>query len=138
MMRSRTPVTKLYAIVLISLLATAGKADDLATSFKQAAALGDAQEKERAIQAYIHLDLMPYYEKKYSPVFQSCLASTDHPDTSPFSFVAAIGKDGHILRLYVDRETNIYACVRQTLQKDEFPRPPTSPHYLHVSMSFGK
>jgi hypothetical protein len=39
---------KLYAIVLISVLTTAGRADDLATSFKQAAVLGDAQEKEPA------------------------------------------------------------------------------------------
>ena len=127
---------KFYAIILISLLATAGKADDLATSFKQAAALADAQEKERATQAYIHLDLMPYYQKKYSPVFQSCLKSTDHPDTSSFSFVVAIGKDGHVLRLYIDHETNVYACVQQTLQKDEFPHPPLSPYYMRVSMSF--
>ncbi len=129
---------KLYAIVLISLLATSGRAIELASSFKQAAALGDAQEKERATQAYIHLDLMPYYQRKYSPVFQSCLTSTDRPDTSPFSFVAAIGKDGRILRLYIDHETNIYACVRQTLQQDEFPHPPVSPYYLHVSMNFSK
>jgi len=130
------PVKILCTIVFISLLTTAGRADDLATSFKQAAALGDAQEKERATQAYIHLDLMPYYQKKYSPVFQSCLASTDHRDTSPFSFVAAIGRNGRVLRLYVDHETNIYACARQTLQKEEFPHPPLSPYYLHVSMSF--
>ncbi|HWY53051.1 MAG TPA: hypothetical protein VNZ03_01220 [Terriglobales bacterium] len=129
---------KLYAIVLISFLTTAGRADDLASSFKQAAALADGQGKERAAQAYIHLDLTPYYEKTYSPVFQSCLASTDHPDTSPFSFVAAIGKDGRVLRLYIDHETNIFACVRQTLQKDEFPHPPVAPHYFHVSMSFAK
>jgi hypothetical protein len=129
---------KLYAIVLISFLTTAGRADDLASSFKQAAALADAQEKERAAQAYIHLDLKPYYEKKYSPVFQSCLASTDHPDTSPFSFVVAIGKDGRVLQLYIDHETNIFACVRQTLQQDEFPHPPVAPHYFHVSMSFAK
>jgi hypothetical protein len=130
------PVKLLCAIVLTSLLTTIGRADDLATSFKQAATLGDAQEKERATQAYIHLDLMPYYQKKYSPVFQSCLTSTDHPDTSPFSFVAAIGKDGRVLRLYVDHETNIYACARLTLQKEEFPHPPLSPYYLHISMSF--
>ena len=128
----------LCAIVLLSLLTTAGRADDLATSFKQAAALGDVQEKERSTQAYIHLDLMPYYQKKYSPVFQSCLTSTDHPDTSPFSFVTAIGRNGRVLRLYVDHETNIYACVRQTLQQDEFPHPPTPLYYLHISMSFGK
>lgn len=125
-------------IVIFSLLTAAGRADDLATSFKQAVALADAQEKERAAQAYIHLDLKPYYEKKYSPVFQSCLASTAQPDTSPFSFVVAIGKDGRVLWLYIDHETNIFACVRQTLQQDEFPRPPVAPHYFHVSMSFAK
>ena len=128
----------LCAIVLFSLLTTAGRADDLATSFKQAATLADAQEKERAAQAYIHLDLKPYYEKKYFPVFQSCLASTAQPDTSPFSFVVAIGKDGRVLRLYIDHETNIFACVRQTLQQDEFPHPPLSPYYLHVSVNFSK
>jgi hypothetical protein len=114
------------------------RAGELASSFKQAAALADAQDKEPAAQAYVQRDLKPYYEKKYSPVFQSCLASTDHPDTSPFSFVAAIGKDGRVLRLYIDHETNIFACVRPTLQQDEFPHPPLSPHYLHVSMSFAK
>jgi len=129
---------RIFAFVLISLLTTAVRADDLATSFKQAAALGDAQEKERATQAYIHLDLMPYYQKKYSPVFLSCLKMTDHPDTSSFSFVVAIGKDGHVLRLYTDHETNIYTCVRQTLEKDEFPHPPISPYYMHITMSFSK
>jgi len=128
---------KLFAIVLFSLLTTSGRAGELASSFKQAAALADAQEKERAEQAYIHLDLTPYYQKKYSPVFQSCLRSTEHPDTSPFSFIAAIGKDGRVLRLYVDHETNLFACARQTLQQDEFPHPPVAPHYFHVSMSFG-
>jgi len=126
---------KLYVIVLISLRTAASRADDLATSFKQAAALGDAQEKDLAARAY-KLEVAAYYEQKYSPVFLSCLKSTDHPDTSPFSFVAAIGKDGHVLRLYIDHETNIYACVRQTLQKEEFPHPPLSPYYMHVSMSF--
>lgn len=129
---------KLSAIVLIALLVTTGRADDLATSFKEAAALGDAQGKERATQAYIHLDLTPYYQKKYSPVFQSCLASTNNRDTSPFSFVVAIGNDGRVLRLYIDHETNIFACMRQTLQQDKFPTPPHSPYYMHISTSFSK
>jgi hypothetical protein len=128
---------KLYALVFISLLTISSRAGELASSFKEACALAEAQGKERAEQAYIHLDLGPYYEKKYSPVYQSCLRSTEHRDTSPFSFVAAIGKDGRVLRIYVDHETNIFACVRETLQHDEFPHPPVAPHYFHVSMSFG-
>lgn len=130
---------KLYTIlVFISLLTTSCRAGKLPSSFKQAAFLGDAQEEEPAVRAYLQGDLKPYYEKKYSPVFQSCLASTDHPDKSPFSFVAAIGKDGRVLRLYIDHETNISACVRQTLEQDHFPQPPLSPYYMHFSMSFPK
>ena len=113
---------KLYAIVLIFLLTTAVRADDLATSFKQAVALAETQNKDRATRVYEALDRKAYYEQKYSPVFQSCLKSTDHPDTSPFSFVVAIGNDGRVLRIYVDHETNIYACARQRLQQDKFPK----------------
>ena len=129
---------RLYALVFLSLLTNSSRASQLASSFKEACARAEAQREERAEQAYIHLDLTPYYKKKYSPVYQSCLRSTERPDTSPFSFVAAIGKDGRVLRLYVDHETNIFACVRQTLQQDEFPHPPLSPYYLHVSMNFSK
>jgi hypothetical protein len=133
---------KPYTVILIFLLTTLGKASDLggtgelATSFKQAAARAEAQHKIDAAILYEHRDLMPYYEKKYFPVFQSCLVSTDHPDPSPVSFIVAIGKDGRVLRLYVDHETNIFACVRPTLQQDEFPHPPLSPYYMRVSMNF--
>jgi hypothetical protein len=129
---------KLYAIVLISVLAAAVRANDLATSFKQAVALAETQSKDRASKVYEALDLKEYYEQEYSSVFQSCLKSTDHPDTSPFSFVVAIGRDGRVLRLYTDHETNIFACVRQTLIQGKFPGPPHSPYYMHISMSFSK
>jgi len=129
---------RVCALVFISLLTISSRAGELASSFKEACVLAAAQFEERSKQAYIHLDLAPYYQKKYSPVYLSCLKSTEHPDTTPFSFVAAIGKDGRVLRLYVDHETNIFACVRHTLEQDKFPAPPVSPHYFHVSMSFGK
>ena len=57
-------------------------------------------------------------------------------DTSPVSFVVVVGKDGHVLRLYVEHETNTFACVRQTLQQGKFPAPPHFPYYMHISMSF--
>jgi hypothetical protein len=127
---------KLYAIVLISVVMTAAKADDLAASFKQAAALAESQNKDRASQIYGAVDFNRYYEQKYGPVFVSCLKSTEHADTSPVSFVAAIGKDGDVLRLYVKHETNTFACARQTLQQGKFPAPPHFPYYMHISMKF--
>ena len=125
-----------YFMLFICLLSAQSVAGDLVTSFKEAAALGDSQEKRHETRVYFERDLLPYYEEKYGPVFRSCLASTDHPDTTAFSFVAAIGLDGRVLRLYSDRQTNIFACVRQALQKEEFPHPPVSPYYLHIGMQF--
>jgi len=128
---------KMCSLLFILLLTTPGKAGDLASSFKQAAALADA-ENRTATEVYTKHDLLPYYKQKYFPVFQSCLAPTQHPDTTPFSFVAALGADGRVMRLYIDHETNVFACVRQTLQNDEFPHPPVSPYYWHVSMNFSQ
>jgi|SRR5271165_3333936 len=129
---------KICCVLLISLLATTGMAGDLASSFEQAVSRAGTQDRDRATRIYAAIDLKDYYQQRYSPIFVSCLKSTDHPDTSPFSFVVAIGADGRVLRLYTDHETNIFACVRQTLQKEEFPHPPISPYYMHVSMSFAK
>jgi hypothetical protein len=129
---------KLYTIVFISVLTASSIAGDLASSFKQAAALAVAQDKDRATRVYAQIDLLEYYQQKYSPVFQSCLKSTENPDTSPLSFVVAIRGDGRVMRLYTDHESNVFACVRQALQKDEFPHPPFAPYYMHVSVSFPK
>ncbi len=127
-----------YFIASVLLLTTCSLAGDLATSFKEAVALADANESDRATRIYSKVDLPDYYQQKYMPVYQSCLKSTAHPDTSPFSFVVAIGADGRVLRLYNDHETNIYACVRPTLLKDQFPHPPIAPYYMHMSMTFSK
>jgi hypothetical protein len=126
------------SIALIFLLTTSSMAGDLASSFKEAVARADSEDKDRATRIYAEIDLKDYYQRKYMPVFQSCLKSTEHPDTSTFSFVVAIGTDGRVLRLYRDHETNVLACVRPTLLKDEFPHPPFAPYYMHMTMNFSK
>lgn len=128
----------IYCIVLVCVLESAGMAGNLAMSFADAAARGDAQERNTATKSYQDQQLIPYYENKYGPILQSCLASTGHPDTTPFEFVVAIGTDGEVLRLYNDRQTNIFSCVRQTLEKDNFPKPPVAPYYLHIEMRFSQ
>ena len=129
----------LCIIIVISLLTTSSVAANLPSSFKEAVALADKQDKDanRATRIYDAVDLKDYYEKKYLPLFQSCLTSTE-PDIASVSFVAAIGADGRVLRIYTDHETSIFACVRPTLQKDKFPRPPFAPYYMHMTMNFSK
>jgi hypothetical protein len=127
-----------YCMALMFLLTTSSNAGTLAGSLKEAAALADTEDRDRATRIYAEIDLKDYYQQKYMPVFQSCLKSTAHADTSAFSYVVAIGTDGRVLRLYADHETNVFACVRPTLEKDEFPHPPFAPYYMHVSMKFSK
>lgn len=107
---------------------------DLATTYQQAAVLADAQEKAPATRDYFSQILLPNYAQKYGPVLQSCFVSVKQPDNSPFSFVAAIGIDGRVVRLYEDQKTNISQCVIEKVKTDTFPVPPQSPYYLHVDM----
>jgi len=129
---------KLYIVVVVLLLTISSMAGGLAGSFKEAVALAETEDKDRATRIYADIDLKDYYQQKYMPVFQSCFKSTQHPDMSTFSFVVAIGTDGRVLRFYGDHETNILACVRPTLLKDEFPHPPFAPYYMHMTMNFSK
>ena len=124
--------------LFVFLLTTSSIAGDLAGSFKDAVALADAQPTDRATRIYEKVDLIDYYQKTYLPIFQSCLKSTEKPDTSSVSFVVAIAADGRVLRVYTDRESNVFACVQPTLLKDEFPHPPIAPYYMHVSMRFSQ
>ena len=126
----------LYSIALMFLLTISSMAGDLASSFKEAVALADTEDKDRATRIYAEVDLRDYYQRKYMPVFQSCLKSTD--ERSPLSFVAAIGADSRVLQLYADHETKMLSCVRPRLLKDEFPHPPFAPYYMHVTMNFSK
>src|SRR5215472_11925395 len=129
---------KLFSVLFVSLLTTSSIAGDLAGSFKEAVELAKTEDKDRATRIYSAIDLNDYYQQKYIPVFQSCLKSIEHPDPSTIEFVVAIGKDGRVLRLYTDHETNVLACVRPTLLKDEFPHPPFAPYYMHMTMNFSQ
>jgi len=124
------PATKPDAVPNIS--------GELPSSFEQALGLAEAQPKDRETRTYSAVDLMPYYQQKYMPVFQACLKTMEHPDTSNFAFVVTIGADGHVLRIYIDNETTLFACVRPTLEKEQFPHPPFAPYYMNISMQFSK
>ncbi len=126
-----------YSVVLTFVLTSFSMAVDLPTSFKEAASLADAQNDEApVVRGYLADSLGPYYKKKYGPLFVSCLKSTDHFDVTRFEFIAVIGADGKVMRLVSDRETDMFSCARETLEKDEFPRPPIAPFYWRVQMSF--
>ena len=58
-------------LITLAFLSIFASASDLATSYEQAAALGDAQEKAPATQEFFKNTLLPYYEQQYGLVLQS-------------------------------------------------------------------
>ena len=122
---------------IICSLAISCMAGELAPSYTKAAELGDAQEKGPATRDYFANTLLPYFEQKYGMVLQSCAASLSRPDGSSFSFVTAIDSDGRVMKMYMDRETNVSRCLSKKLELDRFPKPPETPYYLHIDMELG-
>jgi len=69
-------------------------------------------------------------------VLRTRFAKVPKPSNDEFSFVAAIDANGHVAHLYPKHETNIFQCMLDTLQSEEFPPPPVAPYYLHIDMKF--
>jgi len=130
-------VKPVYSVILTFVLASFSVAVDLPTSFKEAASSADAQNDDaRAVRDYLSDSLSPYYKKKYGPLFVSCLKSGNYSDVKRLEFIAVIGADGKVMRLFSDHESDLFSCVRETIEKDEFPRPPIEPFYWRVQMTF--
>ena len=110
--------------------------DGLAASYVEAQELGRRDEAADATRDYHRDVLLPEFSQRYRAHFRECTATVPEPESTPFSFVAAIGGDGRVIRLWSDRSTNVYQCVRGRLLFDRFPAPPRAPFYLYIHMRF--
>jgi len=111
-------------------------AEGLAASYVEAQELGRRDESDEATRDYHRDVLLPQFSEVYRAHFRECTASVPQPEPTPFSFVAAIGSDGRVLRIWSDRSTNVYQCVRGRVLFDRFPAPPRVPFYLYIHMRF--
>jgi len=124
------------AALSMNLSAQGPAADGLATSYVEAQELGRRDESADATRDYHRDVLLPEFSQRYRAHFRECTATVPEPQSAPFSFVAAIGSDGRVIRLWSDRSTNVYQCVRGKLLFDRFPAPPRAPFYLYIHMRF--
>jgi len=120
----------------IDVLAQGPATDGLAASYVEAQELGRRDESADATRDYHRDVLLPEFSQRYRAHFRECTATVAEPESTPFSFVAAIGSDGRVIRLWSDRSTNVYQCVRGKLLFDRFPAPPRAPFYLYIHMRF--
>jgi hypothetical protein len=137
----RRAVTALLAGAFLGYLTAGARAqgpstDALATSYVEAQEFGRRDESDPATQPYHRDVLLPEFGRRYRQHFSDCTQQTPGADSTPFSFVAAIGADGKVLRIWSDRSTNVYQCVRGRLLFDRFGPPPRAPFYLYIHMRF--
>jgi hypothetical protein len=109
---------------------------ELASSYVEAQELGRRDETDPATVDYHRKVLLPQFSGRYRALLRDCQAALPQPDQTPFSFVAAIGADGSVLRLWSDRSAPVYPCVRGRLLFERFSPPPRAPFYLYIHMRF--
>ena len=124
----------LLALILIFFQLSCAK--QLVDTFQEAKSIGSSLETDIEIKIHHYNKLIPYFVENYSRVLMECIEKTKNPDNSPFEMVIALGKDGKVLKLYKNHETNISKCLFTTLENDSFPKPTLSPYYLYISMNF--
>jgi hypothetical protein len=130
------------AAVVASLCAAAPPAaaqgGDLATSYAEAQERGRRDESDPQTMDYHRDVLLPEFSARYRSLLGACQASLPQPDQTPFSFVAAIGPQGEVLRIWSDRSPPVYSCLRGRLLFERFTPPPRAPFYLYIHMRFTK
>jgi len=141
-MKRRGSKAVLAGLALVAMLAPAAGVqaqrvtDGLAESYPQAQEFGRRDESDEATRDYHRNVLLSEFSQRYRAHFRECTASVPDPEKAPFSFVAAIGADGKVQRIWSDKTTNVFQCVRGRLLFDRFSAPPRAPFYLYIHMRF--
>jgi hypothetical protein len=113
-------------------------AEPLAESYLQAQQFGRRDETDPATIDFHRNVLLPQFSERYRALLRTCQSALPEPDQTPFSFVAAIGPEGEVLRLWSDRSPPVYACLRGRLLFERFNPPPRAPFYLYIHMRFAQ
>jgi hypothetical protein len=134
-------VRSLFVCALIASLGSApvraaAQEGALATSYSEAQERGRRDESDPLTTDYHRDVLLPEFSARYRSLLRDCQAALPQPDQTPFSFVAAIGSQGEVLRVWSDRSPPVYSCLRGRLLFERFTPPPRSPFYLYIHMRF--
>lgn len=84
--------------------------------------------------------------RRYQPVFAKafsesqtrelgrCVESQATPDLSPFEALIEIGTAGGVEEVFLRPATNIAVCLRDSIRKTRFPRPPRSHYWISTTL----
>jgi hypothetical protein len=136
MPRSVRPLVAAVSILAAS--SAVAQVGDLAANYVEAQELGRRDERDPVTVSYHQEVLLPQFSQRYRELVRACQSELPQPDNTPFSFVAAIGADGQVRKLWSDRSPPVYSCVRGRLLFERFAPPPRAPFYLYIHMRFAQ
>ena len=108
----------------------------LADSYPDAEQLGQLDEADPQTQEYHRNVLLPEFGAVYRKWLKECQATLPEHDQTPYSFVAAIGADGGVQRMWSDRSAPVFSCLRGHVIFERFSPPPRAPFYLLIRVRF--
>ncbi len=126
------------AVSVLTAASAVAQVGDLAANYVEAQELGRRDERDPVTVSYHQEVLLPQFSGRYRELVRSCQSELPQPDNTPFSFVAAIGDDGQVRKLWSDRAPPVYSCVRGRLLFERFAPPPRAPFYLYIHMRFAQ
>ncbi len=126
------------AVSVVAASSVGAQLSDLAANYIEAQELGRRDERDPATVSYHQEVLLPQFSSRYRELVRTCQSELSQPDHTPFSFVAAIGADGEVRKLWSDRAPPVYSCVRGRLLFERFAPPPRAPFYLYIHMRFAQ
>jgi hypothetical protein len=115
--------------------AAAAPLNTLPDTLGQAIRIAD-QVEEGPVADYGRGPFMAYYGPRYANIANQCIRSLRRPDLRSLDFVFVLNAQGTVERIYRNRDTNLFACLREQLSKDHFPAPPVSPYFAHFKIEF--
>ena len=133
-----SPLLGVFLIALSGIAPASAQGGDLATSYAEAQELGRRDESDPKTVDYHRGVLLPEFSGRYRALLKACQDALPQPDPTSFSFVAAIGREGEVLRLWSDRSPPVYSCLRGRLLFERFSRPPRAPFYLYIHMRYAQ
>jgi hypothetical protein len=126
------------ALVAVASWAGAAFGQELAGSYQEAQELGRRDETDPQTVDYHRNVLLTEFGARYRKWLNECQQALPEPDRTPYSFVAAIGADGSVVRMWSDRSAPVYSCLRGHLLFERLTPPPRAPFYLYLHVRFNQ
>ena len=123
----------MLAILALAALVLAPPAPGGARAFEEARRVALGNAKTPAGKRYQAVFAKAFSESQARELGR-CVESQAAPDLTAFEALVEIGKGGAVEAVLVRPETNVAACLRESIRKTRFPAPPRPGYWTSTTL----